>query len=146
MWARWGTRGSAGGALGTLFGALELRVLEALWRLGEASVADVQARLGRRLAYTTVMTTLDRLHKKGALERRKLGRAFVYRPLYSRDQIEHGVLARLLGGLLDGATGRAEPVLSSLVDAVGETDRELLDALERLVRRKRRSLRGDGVR
>lgn len=145
MFGSWKRAGPAG-ALGAVFGALEIRVLDALWTRGEATVAEVQAALDAPLAYTTVMTTLDRLYKKGTLERRKRGRAFVYRPLRSRDQIEHGVLARLLGGLLGGASGRAEPVLSSLVDAVGETDQGLLDALERLVRRKRQSLRRGGAR
>ena len=70
--------------LASLFGALELRVLEALWRRGaDASVRDLMPEFPQA-AYTTLMTTLDRLHRKGVLERRKDGRAFHYRPLSTR--------------------------------------------------------------
>jgi len=71
--------------LASVFGALELRVLEALWRRGEdASVRDLMPEFPQA-AYTTLMTTLDRLHRKGVLERRKDGRAFLYRPVSSRE-------------------------------------------------------------
>ena len=61
-------------------GPLEITVMEILWTHGESNVRDVVDRLGRPLAYTTVMTTLDRLYKKGMLERRKADRAFFYSP------------------------------------------------------------------
>jgi len=60
---------------------LELACLRALWGLHEASVADVRdALVDRKLAYTTVLTLLDRLEKRGAATRRKLGRSFLYAP------------------------------------------------------------------
>ena len=55
-------------------GHLEFGVMEILWELGESSVRDVRERLNRPLAYTTVMTTLERLHKKSLLGRRRVGR------------------------------------------------------------------------
>ena len=65
------------GDLGAFFGTLELRVLEALWhRSDAASVRDLQAEFPAT-AYTTLMTTLDRLHRKGVLDRMKAGRAFL---------------------------------------------------------------------
>jgi predicted transcriptional regulator len=127
------------GALGSVFGTLELRVMETLWRVPEATVAEVHAAFAGSLAYTTVMTTLDRLYKKGALERRKRGRAYVYRAQRSRDEVQKSVVQRLVSSLL-GPAPEAEPVLSSLVDAVSERDRGLLDELERLVRERRRLL------
>src|SRR5262245_25921425 len=127
------------GALGALFGALELRVMEALWQRGAATVAEVHACFGS-LAYTTVMTTLDRLYKKGALQRRKHGRAYLYETRRSREEMETSAARGMLLGLLGGER-RPEPILSSLVDAVGERDQALLDELERIVREKRRSLR-----
>jgi predicted transcriptional regulator len=130
------------GALGSVFGELELRAMEALWRLPEATVAEVHAAFSGSLAYTTVMTTLDRLYKKGALERRKRGRAYVYRARRSREEMQQGVIRRVVGSLLGPAP--AEPVLSSLVDAVSEQDRGLLDDLERLVRERRRRLERGG--
>jgi predicted transcriptional regulator len=122
--------------LAAVFGTLEMRVLETLWALGrEASVRDVLDAFPTA-AYTTVMTTMERLHRKGVLERRKDGRAFLYRPVSSREQMESGHLARTLEPLLRGAG--AQPILSYLVDEVSRQDERLLDELERLVREKRR--------
>jgi predicted transcriptional regulator len=87
-------------------------------------------------AYTTLMTTMDRLHRKGILDREKTGRAFVYRTRYSRDEIESGMAARALESLLDRSD--AEPVLSYFIDEVSRRDARLLDELERLVQEKRR--------
>ena len=122
--------------LASVFGTLELRVLEALWnKATEASVRDVLEAFPQA-AYTTVMTTMERLHRKGVLERRKDGRAFLYRPISSRDEMERGLVTRALEPLLRG--GQAQPILSCLVDEVSRHDERLLDELERLVREKRR--------
>ena len=102
-------------------GTLERDVMGLAWERAEISVRDACERLGATIAYTTVMTTMDRLFKKGLLERRKVGRAFLYRARATRQQLENAVL-------------------SSLVDAVSEQDCALLDELERLVREKRRKL------
>jgi predicted transcriptional regulator len=100
-------------------GPLERRVLEALWRrTAEARVRDLQPSFPD-IAYTTLMTTLDRLHRKGMLEREADGRAFAYRPRITR----------------------AEVVLSFLADEVGALDSETLDELELLVRERRRALK-----
>jgi predicted transcriptional regulator len=70
-------------------GPLELKCLQAIWTLGEANVHDVLEILetDRKLAYTTVMTTLDRLEKKSALARKKSGKAFVYTALLTESDI-----------------------------------------------------------
>ncbi len=124
--------------LAALFGALELRVLEAMWRRGdgeEVAVRDLQSEFPAA-AYTTLMTTLDRLHRKGVLQRRKIGRAFVYRPVSSRQDLESGLVTRALQPLLQGDS--AQPILSFFVEEVSRRDDRLLDELERLVREKRR--------
>ena len=132
-------RGTHGFA--SLFGTLELRVLEALWRRdGGATVRELQPEF-TGTAYTTLMTTMDRLHRKGVLAREKAGRAFVYHARYSRREMETSAAARALEPLLEG--GRSEPILSFLIDAVSQHDARLLDELERLVRAKRRE-RGGG--
>ena len=123
--------------LASVFGTLELRVLETLWAHGsEASVRDVLESFPHA-AYTTVMTTMERLHRKGVLERRKDGRAFLYRPVSSRHEMEAGLVTRALEPLLK-QSGAAQPILSCLVDEVSRHDERLLDELERLVREKRR--------
>jgi len=120
-----------------MLGPLECRVLEVVWsRAREWTVADVQEALGG-LAYTTLLTTMDRMFKKGLLERRREGRAFVYLPRLSQDELERGIFALVVGKLLRRGRGAAEPVLSCLVDAVSDRDQELLGDLERLIRRKR---------
>jgi len=121
--------------LASVFGALELRVLEALWRRNEATVRDLCDDFPAA-AYTTLMTTMERLHKKGVLERRKDGRAFVYRAVHSRPELESGLITRAIQPLL--ASGDAHPVLSHFVEEVSKHDEKLLDELERLVREKRR--------
>lgn len=121
--------------LASLFGALELRVLDAVWRRGgEVAVRDLQPEFPGA-AYTTLMTTMDRLHRKGVLQRRMLGRAFVYWPVSSRQELESGLVTQALQPLLQGKT--AHPILSFFVEEVSRHDDRLLDELERLVREKR---------
>jgi predicted transcriptional regulator len=120
-------------------GSLERRVLEKLWSFGrEVTVRELQAAFGGSLAYTTLMTTMDRLFKKRLLGRRREGRAFLYQPLVSPDQLRKDVAADLIGSLLGHGAAAARPVMSTFIDAVEERDAALLDELEALVRRKRR--------
>jgi|SRR5215207_2184603 len=121
------------------FGHLEREVMDIVWRTDAACVRDVQRQLVRPAAYTTVMTTLDRLFKKGFVARRREGRGFIYHAAHTREQVESAVAAGLLTGFL-GESNRARPVLSNLVDVVAEQDAGLLDELEELVRQKRREL------
>jgi predicted transcriptional regulator len=123
-------------------GRLEHRVMVALWLGGESSVRDVQEAFAGELAYTTLMTTLDRLFRKGLLARRKEGRAFVYSACVSRGELRQGAARGLLSRLLGKDRESARPILSSIVESVSERDRDLLDDLERLVRDRRRALSG----
>ncbi len=120
-------------------GALERDAMDLVWARGEISVREACAHFGPSVAYTTVMTTMDRLFKKGLLTRRKVGRAFVYAAAASRDAVEGAVATELVHSLLQ-REGEPLPVLSSLVDAVSDRDRALLEELERLIREKRRAL------
>jgi predicted transcriptional regulator len=124
-------------------GSLEKQVLDIVWKSGEVTVRDVHTRLDGRVAYTTVMTTLDRLFRKGLLARTKRARAFVYAASASREELHDLVASDVVSGLLAGEWSAPIPFLSNLVEAVGERDRALLDELERLVRTKRRQLSRD---
>ncbi len=74
----------------------ELELMDTLWEIGEGTVQDVCDALKKDLAYTTVMTSLKILHsRKGVLKREKQGRAFVYRPAVSREQMSKTVLNEL---------------------------------------------------
>ncbi len=83
---------------------LELECLAALWALERAPVAQVHARLaerGRPLAYTTVLTVMERLLRKRVVERERHGRAYVYRPLVSRAEMRERALGRLVANYFD---------------------------------------------
>ena len=121
-------------------GPLEIAVMEILWTRGESNVREVAARLGRPLAYTTVMTTLDRLFKKGLLDRRKSDRAFLYLPSFSRREWEHKRAGDFLAGFLSVPQPSRELLISCLVEAVGRHDEALLGELEKKIRSKRKEL------
>jgi predicted transcriptional regulator len=121
-------------------GSLETAVMEIVWGREESSVRDVSERLDRPLAYTTVMTTLDRLYKKGLLDRRKSDRAFLYTPRLSRREWEQKRAGDLVASLLSNRQHSSDMLISCLVDAVGQQDAALLDELERKIRIKRREL------
>ncbi len=121
-------------------GALEREMMELVWSRGEMNVRDACGLLRSEIAYTTVMTTMDRLFKKGLLARRMVGRAFVYRAAATRQELEGAVAAELVQSLLQRDGSESLPMLSLLVDAVSARDRALLDELERLVREKRRGI------
>src|ERR1700730_18249161 len=122
------------------FGHLEGTVMEILWAQGESSVHDVIERLRRPLAYTTVMTTLDRLFKKGFLDRRKPERAFLYAPRLSQPDWERKRADEWVAGFLAASRPSGELLISSLVEAVGQHDEALLDELEKKIRAKRKAL------
>jgi predicted transcriptional regulator len=119
-------------------GRLENEVMEVLWSSREGRVQDVVESLKRRLAYTTVMTTLDRLFKKGLLDRKKQERAFVYSPRLTRPEWERLRAGSLVAGFLAGPEPSRRLLLSCFLEAVGEQDAPLLDELARKVRVKRR--------
>jgi len=121
-------------------GKLERQVLEETWRLGEVSVRDIHRAFEERIAYTTVMTTLDRLFKKQLLARRKEGRALLYSAVVGPEEFERGIKEDVVDGLLGHGADQVEPVLACIVDTITERDRELLDELDRLVQEKKREL------
>lgn len=137
--------GSTPDPIETAFGILERDVMRVLWGESDLPVRAVQARLSRRVAYTTVMTTLDRLYKKGVLTRRQTGRAFLYSPALTAPQLRAQIAGGVLSGLLQGRDGATAPLLSNFVESVSEQDggAELLRELEDLVKQKRRQLARD---
>jgi predicted transcriptional regulator len=120
-------------------GHLESCVMDIMWSGGESNVRDVAEKLDRPLAYTTVMTTLDRLFKKGMLDRRKSERAFLYSPRLSRRDWERQRAGELVAGFLAGPRQSGEMLISCFLDEVGR-DATLLDELERKIKIKRREL------
>ena len=105
------------------------------------SVCDIYRAFDQRIAYTTLMTTLDRLYKKNLLDRRKDGRAFLYSANVSQEDLDRGIKEDVVDGLLGHGADGVHPVLACIVDTISERDRELLDELDRLVQEKKREMR-----
>jgi len=119
--------------LRVILGPLEAEVMEILWAHGECSVREVVRKLDRDIAYTTVMTTLDRLHRKDLLSRRRRLRAFLYRPSVTREEWKEQVARALIAKLLAGPEASREVLLTCLLEAVGQ-DPLLLRDLEKRMR------------
>jgi predicted transcriptional regulator len=125
---------------GTALGPLETRLLELIWAQRRPATVGHVRRAFPELAYTTIMTTLDRLYRKGLLLRAKDGRAFTYAPRYTRDELLSELISGHVADLL-GAADEGTVLLSTLVRAVGRTDAALLDELDALVQAERLRLR-----
>jgi len=122
-------------------GPLETSLLNILWKLDAgATVRELLAGAHVNAAYTTVMTTLDRLYKKGILDRAAEGRAFRYRARQSEQEFKANIVATEMQRLLSSTPDPAIP-LSFLVDTVSNYDSAFLDELQRAIQRKRRELR-----
>ena len=121
-------------------GPLEQRLLHVLWTRGTATVRELLDGLEHKIAYTTAMTTLDRLYKKRLLNRVVEGRAFRYSPRLTQTELKKAAAGKAIQQLLDSSDPPSLP-LSYLVEALTERDLQLLDDLQQLVQRKRRELR-----
>ncbi len=114
--------------------------MEILWESGESNVREVAARLAHPLAYTTVMTTLDRLFKKGLLQRHRIDRAFIYSPRLSRQDWERQIAREFVAGFLAGPHSSRQLLISGLLDAVGQHDAVLLEELQKKIQSKRKEI------
>jgi predicted transcriptional regulator len=129
-----------GAPAGTPLGPLEQQVLEALWTRGTATVRELLEDQKITQAYTTVMTTLDRLYKKRLLDRIAEGRAFRYFPRQTPEELRRVAAVEGILQLLGSGDASSLP-LSYLVEALSTHDAQLLDELQVLVERKRRGLK-----
>lgn len=113
----------------------ELEIMKVVWEREEATVRDVYQALleGRQVAYTTVMTMMNVLEKKGHLRRTPEGRSFVYRPTRPRKQVVSGMVREFVDRVFGGS---AEPLLVHLVEDHHLTPEEL-DELARRIREEK---------
>lgn len=102
----------------------ELELLKLVWKLGEATVRDVLEALPpeRKLAYTTVMSMMRILERKGYLTHRAQGRAFLYQPRVSEDEVAEGMLSHLIDRMFEGS---AELLMVKLLEASELTEEQL---------------------
>jgi BlaI family penicillinase repressor len=113
----------------------ELEIMKVVWPRGEATVREVYETLleRRQIAYTTVMTMMNVLEKKGHLRKRDEGRSFVYRPARPQGQVVGSMVREFVERVFGG---HAAPLLAHLVETEKLTDEEL-DALARRIRNRR---------
>ena len=126
-------------------GPFERQVLQELWSHGNATVRELLADGKIHQAYTTVMTTMDRLYKKGLLDRVAEGRAFRYTPRHTPEEMQRVTAIESIRQLLGSDDASALP-LSYLVEALSAHDAQLLDELQLLVERKRRELKSREIK
>jgi BlaI family penicillinase repressor len=103
---------------------LELDCMNVLWPLGEATVRDIRDQLAprRARAYTTIMTIMDRLARKGIVERRKSGRAYIYRPRLTAEEARSHALAQVVENFFGGSKQALLDELGVLPDAGARVD------------------------
>jgi predicted transcriptional regulator len=122
-------------------GPLERRVLDCLWAQPESTSVRELIDSFPGVAYTTLMTTADRLYRKGLLNRERDGRAFRYRPRWTRQELELRLARSAMARWLADSSRPLEPLISLFVDEVSRRDEAMLDELERRVRAKKESQR-----
>jgi BlaI family transcriptional regulator, penicillinase repressor len=108
---------------------LELEIMHVLWEAGPANVQTVQQRLQRELAYTTVQTMLNILHRKGKVKRTLQNRAYLYKPVVSRSQITRHHITDIVDRLFGGS---AESLVMSLIETKQLTPKKLAQ-LQKLI-------------
>ena len=101
---------------------LELQIMNVLWQGGAANVQMVQQALPRELAYTTVQTMLNILHRKGKVKRTLKDRAYFYKPAVSRSQVVGQHMSDIVDRLFGGS---AESLVMSLVETKHLTPQKL---------------------
>ncbi len=119
---------------GLTLGKLEYAVFEACCKIGKATVREIMEKLGGDHAYTTVMTTCDRLAKKGVLNRIKCGKSYIYQPVASREEMDVQATCNVLESLIGSMT---EPVVANFLDMLEKSDKEKLDLIERMIRERK---------
>ena len=108
---------------------LDLETMKVVWKLGQATVNDVLDNIDRKLAYTTIATTMKSLEKRGFLSHQVVGRTFLYQPLVKESEITHSMLSDLLERLFDNS---AEKLVNALLE-VRQTSAAEHDRLQQLI-------------
>jgi predicted transcriptional regulator len=123
-------------------GELQRAVLETVWELGEANVHQVRERLAQRkqLAYTTVLSAMQKLEKGGWLKHRAEGKTYVYMPTESRDQAGASSVRGLLNRIF---AGDAVAMFQHLIRE-SKLNADELDQLKRLVEQKEHETKEEG--
>ena len=119
------------------FGDLEEKVMEAIWKLGNATVSETREYLGKeKFAHTTIMTILDRLYKKGILTREKEGKGYRYYPLMTKEEFEKMVAKKVVSDMVRNNPSLAIPAFEGVIE---ELSPEEIEKLKKLIEEKIRN-------
>lgn len=123
--------------LNKVLGQLETEVMEVLWQKGQASVRDVHERLAqkREIAYTTVMTTMNRLVEKQLLTKEKQGLAYFYTPVYSKKDFIKMFVQQVFDGLWEEYS---ELTFAHFLGRIQADDQEKIAQLEKILQERLR--------
>lgn len=122
-------------------GPLEREIMEALWALGGATGKDIYVELNKRraAALTTVLTVLERLTKKGLVEKVPTKTVYIFKPAYSKEEFGRKVSGEVFKGVLEISSSSA---IASFVDTLADIDPSELDRLKRLIDEKKKEMKG----
>ena len=120
-----------------ILGDLEYEIIEIVWELKKVTVRRVHDRLKtkRNLAYTTIMTVMSRLTKKGILERVKQGSSYQYQAVLNKEDFISSSVRSVLGNLLNDFSS---PAINQFVELLDESDPEKIEELAQLIDKKRK--------
>ena len=121
---------------GLVLGSLEYEVYKACCAIGKATVREIVDHLSTDHAYTTIMTTCDRLSKKGVLKREKCGKSYVYMPSVTQEEMDVKSTCRVLNSVIGSLT---EPVMANFLEMLENSDSNKLDMLERMIKERKQN-------
>ena len=127
--------------LNQVLGVLEKDIMEVLWNRGESSVKEILDAFSsdRDISYSTVITVTNRMAKKGLLKKRKVGKAFFYRPVYNREQFFDVVSKKMIEGVSDFSFQSA---MVHFVDYMAQVDPDKIEYFSKLIESKRKNKSG----
>ncbi len=121
-----------------MFGSAELHVLEALWEKGALTGREIyeEACRFKELAYTTVLTTVGRMVKKGSIRRKKRDGIYIYEPAWTKLEFERQATSAVIKGIVEVSPSYA---VSAFVDILTEYDTDSLDEIMKVIERRRKA-------
>jgi predicted transcriptional regulator len=121
-----------------MFGELELQVMNVLWEKKEASVFDVVNSIGKKVAYTTILTVLSRMYSKGMVDRSKTGKNYVYSLKEEKGTAVSSMLDKIKKSVFGG---KSLQMVNYLIDNADDIQREELEIISELIEKRKRELK-----
>jgi len=127
--------------LNQVLGTLEKDIMEVLWTRGESSVKDILEAFSndRDTSYSTVITVTNRMAQKGLLKKRKVGKAYFYKPIYDREQFYELISKKVVEGVSEFSFKSA---MVHFVDYMAQVDPEKIEYFSKLIESKRKNKSG----